>query len=75
LDQVLTTRNLIISIELDTWPNMLATVDFGLDSQKHYEALYYPIRNQEITPAQLDAALGDGEKLTGLTQAAASNPH
>jgi hypothetical protein len=69
------TRHVIGSILLDTWPNLPAIADFGIDSQKHYEALYHPIRNQEITPKELDAALGDGQKLTALTRAAPSNPH
>jgi hypothetical protein len=50
-------------------------VDFGLDTQEHYEALYYPWRRGEITTKQLDTALGDGKKLTALAQAAPSNPH
>jgi hypothetical protein len=70
-----TTRALIESVLLDIWPHNAAIVDFGLDSQKHYEALYYPIREHQIMPKELDEALGDGEKLTALVQAAASNPH
>lgn len=60
---------------LDAWPNHTAIGDFGLDSQEHYEALYYPIRASEITPSALDDALGHGEKLTALVRAATSNPH
>ena len=70
-----TTRHLVTSILLDAWPNHAAVVDFGIDSQKHYEALYFPIREGEITPKVLDAALGDGPKLTALVREAASNPH
>jgi hypothetical protein len=70
-----TTRNLVTSILMDAWPNHAAIVDFGIDSQKHYEALYYPIREVEIMPKALDAALGHGEKLTAMTREAASNPH
>ena len=70
-----TTRHLITSVLLDQWPNIPAVADFGIDSQKHYEALYYPIRAQEILPQALDDALGHGGKLTALTQGAASNPH
>ena len=70
-----TTRHLVSSILLDAWPNHAAVVDFGIDSQKHYEALYFAIREGEITPETLDAALGDGPKLTALTREAASNPH
>jgi hypothetical protein len=69
------TRNLIESLMLDIWPHHAAIVDFGIDSQKHYEALYYPVREGEIAPHALDAALGHGEKLTDLTRQASSNPH
>ena len=69
------TRNLIESVMLDSWPDHAAIVDFGIDSQKHYEALYYPIREHEISPKRLDEALGHGQKLTQLVREAASNPH
>jgi hypothetical protein len=69
------TRNFILSVLLDIPANAAARVDFGIDSQKHYEALYYPIREAEIMPKALDAALGDGAKLTAMTREAASNPH
>jgi len=70
-----TTQTLIDSINLDMWPRTAAIVDFGLDTQQHYEALYYPIRRNEISPEQLDAALGNGEALTELVRNAPSNPH
>lgn len=70
-----TTRHLVTSILFDAWPSHASAVDFGIDSQKHYEALYFPIREGEITPETLDAALGDGQKLTALVREAASNPH
>jgi len=70
-----TTRSLVTSILMDAWPNPATIVDFGIDSQKHYEALYFPIREAEIMPKVLDAALGDGPKLTALVRDAASNPH
>jgi hypothetical protein len=70
-----TTRNLVESIWLDVWPRSGAIVDFGLKSQEHYEALYYPVREGEITAEALDAALGKGEKLTALARSARSNPH
>jgi hypothetical protein len=69
------TRNLIESIMLDLWPRETVAVDFGIDSRRHYEALYYPIREGEITPQDLDDALGHGRKLTELVKAAPSNPH
>jgi hypothetical protein len=70
-----TTRNLIEAIWLDAWPRSGAIVDFGLDSQEHYEAIYYGLRAGEIEPEALDAALGKGEKLTALARSAKSNPH
>jgi hypothetical protein len=70
-----TTRTLVTSILMDSWPSHAAIVDFGIDSQKHYEALYHPIREAEIMPNVLDAALGDGPKLTELARESASNPH
>lgn len=70
-----TTRNLVTSILMDEWPRRAAVVDFGIDSQKHYEALYYPIREAEILPQALDAALGNGAALTAMLREAASNPH
>jgi hypothetical protein len=70
-----TTRDLINAVLLDVWPRAGAIVDFGLDSQEHFEALYYPLRHGEITPEQVDAALGDGAKLTELVSAAPHNPH
>ncbi len=70
-----TTRNLITSILMDSWPGHAAVVDFGIDSQRHYEALYHPIREAEIMPMALDAALGNGPALTAMTRQAASNPH
>lgn len=69
------TANFVESILLDCWPRPAAVVDFGLVSQAHYEALYYPVRAGEITLEALDAALGDGKSLTALVNAARSNPH
>ncbi|MBX9583975.1 MAG: hypothetical protein K2X87_27055 [Gemmataceae bacterium] len=70
-----TTRSLVEAIMFDEWPSLAAQVDFGLKSQEHYEALYYPLRNEEITPTQLDGALCHGPKITELANAAPSNPH
>ncbi len=36
------TRDLVISVLLDEWPNQAAVADFGIDSQMHYEALLLP---------------------------------
>jgi hypothetical protein len=70
-----TTQNLVEAIWADEWPRHGAIVDFGLRSQEHYEALYYGVREGQITREQLDAALGKGEALTALARAAHSNPH
>jgi hypothetical protein len=70
-----TTRGLVTAVLADTWPSVAAITDFGLESQRHYEALYHPIRNGELQPAVLDAAMGYGEKLTELANTSPSNPH
>ena len=70
------TQKLFDAIMMDMWPEGCAVlVDFGLDDQAHYEALHGPIRNGEITIAQLDAAICDGPKLTALVKDCPSNPH
>ena len=70
-----TTRNLLAATWADEWPRDGAIVDFGLRTQEHYEALYYPLRHGDITPEQVDAAMGDGGRLTDLVSEAAHNPH
>jgi hypothetical protein len=70
-----TTRDLIDSVMMDVWPRNGAVIDFGIDSQEHYEALYYPIREHQIMPKELDEALGHGEKLTALIKAASAHSH
>jgi hypothetical protein len=70
-----TTRNLIEAIWADEWPRNGAIVDLGLRSQAHFEAIYYGVRDGQITPEQLDAALGQGKALTALARSARSNPH
>jgi hypothetical protein len=69
------TRNLWESIWMDEWPRMAAICDFGLNTQEHYEALYYPIRKEEISIDQLEAVLGNGKKITELVQKCEHNPH
>jgi hypothetical protein len=66
---------LVEAVLLDVWPNKAAVVDFGIRSMEHYEALYYPLRHGDFTPAQVDAARGNGRKLTELVDAAPHNPH
>jgi len=69
------TRNLMFSIVQDVWPNEPTCLDFGIKTQEHLEALYYPVRHGEITASQLDDALGSGPKLTELVNGASLNPH
>jgi hypothetical protein len=70
------TKIMYHAILSDVWPDgTAAIVDFGLESQEHYEALYYPLRAGEITLGDLDDALGSGPKLTALVRSAGSNPH
>jgi len=70
------TARLFEAMLLDIWPDSAAAiVDFGLDSQAHYEALHSAIRAGEISAVQLDAALGNGAKLTALVRSSPSNPH
>ena len=69
------TRSLIRAFFFDIQPTPAAATDFGIRTQAHYEALYYPARNDEISFAALDAAYGNGPKLTELANAAPSNPH
>jgi hypothetical protein len=69
------TKSLILAVTLDVWPNPAAVNDFGIRSQEHYEALYYPLRHGDITPEQVDDALGNGKKLSELVNSAQHNPH
>ena len=59
----------------DAWPSCGAVVDFDLRDQEHYEALYYPIREGEITLEELREIVGDGKKITEKVNACPSNPH
>jgi hypothetical protein len=47
----------------------------GSSGRRSRRPNYFPIREGEITPEALDAALGDGPKLTALVRETASNPH
>ncbi len=64
------------ALMFDLWPDSPAAIsDFWLTDQKHYEALYYPVRAAEITVEDLDRVLGDAEAITELVNAMPSNPH
>lgn len=69
------TEGLIDAIFLDVWPRGAAIVDFGLVSTRHFEAVYYAVRHGDVTPAELDQAIGSGPKLTALMERAENNPH
>jgi hypothetical protein len=62
------TEQLINAALLDVWPSIPAIVDFGIDSSSHLGALQYAIRYGEVTPQELDAAMGNGAKLTEIAQ-------
>jgi hypothetical protein len=60
------TENVFLSLILDVWPNMAGIVDFGLQSDRHYGALQYAVRNDGVTREELDRVVGDGEAITTL---------
>lgn len=69
------TLALVDAIVLDVWPGGAVIADFGLVSTRHYEAVYYAVRHDEVSPAELDQAVGNGPKLTALMERAEHNPH
>ena len=70
------TAHLVHSVLLDTWPNSPAVVDFGLESQKHYEALYYPIPQPRDHAPCAGCRLGPRRETHGSCPCASpSNPH
>jgi hypothetical protein len=62
------TEQLIDATHLDLWPSVAVIVDFGIDSESHLGALQYAIKHGEVTPQELDAAMGNGAKLTEIAQ-------
>ncbi len=62
------TQELIECCQLDVWPGMATVVDFGIDSSSHLGALQFAIREQLVTPQELDTAMGNGQKLTEIAQ-------
>lgn len=71
----LTADDLFNSVMMDAWPGNAAVVDFGIVSQKHYEALYGPIRNGDIKLSDLRRVVGDGPAITKLVNRFSSNRH
>jgi hypothetical protein len=60
------TRDVYQALVLDVWPSPAGIVDFGLNTQDHYAALQWAVREGDVTPKQLDAALGKGVQLQAL---------
>jgi hypothetical protein len=60
------TQQVIDCAYFDVWPGNAAVVDFGIDSDRHLGALQFAIREGLVTPQELDAAVGNGEKLTEI---------
>jgi hypothetical protein len=63
-----TTAEVYCSLLLDVWPSKDGILDFGIDSTRHLGALQYAVRDDGVTPEDLDDALGDGPALTDLIQ-------
>ena len=61
-----TACSLFEAIWLDIPANLPASTDFGIETQEHYNAIYYAVRNGDLSLERLDAALGDGKKITAL---------
>ena len=62
------TEQLITAVLLDIWPGNAAIIDFGIDSDRHLGALQFAVKFGEVTPQELDAAMGNGAKLTEIVQ-------
>ena len=62
------TQQLIECCQLDAWPSHATVVDFGIDSSSHLGAIQYALREELVTPQELDAAMGKGDKLTEIAQ-------
>jgi hypothetical protein len=70
-----TAQRLYDEVMMDCWPGPAAETDFGLVDQQHYEALYHPIRNGEITIEMLEVVKCNGPKITDLVNRCLSNRH
>lgn len=62
------TRHLIECCELDAWPSEATSMDFGLDSSSHLGAIQYAVREGLVTAEELDAAMGNGDRLTEIAR-------
>jgi hypothetical protein len=63
-----TTAEVYCCLKFEGWPSKAGVAAFGIDSTEHLKALQYAVREQGVTPEQLDEALGDGTPLTALIQ-------
>ena len=60
------TERLIDILVLDVWPGNDAVVDFGIESDRHLMALQFAVREELVTPQELEAARCNGEKLNEI---------
>ena len=63
-----TTAEVYICLKFGGWPGEAGVAAFGIDSTEHLKALQHAVREQGVTPEQLDEAFGDGTALTALIQ-------
>lgn len=71
-----TTKNLMESIWCYDPLTPATRVDFGIDSEEHWQALRNAVRRSDISHQDLDDALGNGKKLTALVNSVEGcNPH
>ena len=69
------TRDLVAAILEDGIPAYDTMLAFGIETEWHFEALFYAFWEGDFTAEELDACRGDGEKLTELVFKAPNNPH
>jgi hypothetical protein len=62
------TQELIDCCRLDVWPGLATVTDFGIESSSHLGAIQHALILETVTPAELDAAMGSGEKLTEIAR-------
>lgn len=68
-------KELITAVVENRVPTPAACFEFCINDLRKYEALYYPIKNQEISLDHLTGIIGNGKKVTELVNACPSNPH
>ena len=70
-----TADSLVKCILMDVFPSLAVCVDYGISSQKAYEAYYFPIKKGIINADDLHRLVGDGKKLTEVLKNCQENPH